>query len=98
MNCFFLLLLAPTIHPVQGVAERVRACIFMGVNGLKKLYFGLVHSVIEYSSFTNGPMHSKQQEISLENIQKVPQFHVWLSEEICGTTGRVGSRNIEDQT
>ena len=37
---------------------------------LKKLYCGLVRSVIEYSSVTYGPMLTKYQANVLENIQK----------------------------
>ena len=37
---------------------------------LKKLYSGMVLSVIEYSSTTYGPMLTKFQENELENIQK----------------------------
>ena len=37
---------------------------------LKKLYSGLVRSVIEYSSITYGPMLTQYQSNTIENIQK----------------------------
>ena len=43
---------------------------FMPGSDLRKLYCGLVRSVIEYSSVTYGPMLTKYQSNTLENIQK----------------------------
>ena len=39
-------------------------------NDLRKLYCGLVRSVVEYSSVTYGPILSKSQDDEIENIQK----------------------------